>query len=570
MKRLVSVLLLLTLFFSCAHADTNTDRFEMAMTDLKSYMDRDHVYNAHKNLSAISNNSNNAQLFKSYAEALLKIHDERFDEVWIDLSILADDVEFQEDLERRELPLCTALLAYVDVKQNIKEGKIEDAFAALYENDGDQIWDVTDLKQSLLRQIIQDKEAAYSFAAQLQSKQEDHPAAASIFRVLRGYTPPPTPTPKPTPKPAATPTPKPTATPVPIKLNVSAQEDYNYLTWNQSGGNYTVYRRVGNWNWAKWTTTKDAYYYDQGITHGKTYYYYVKSDSAKSNEVSVVAKGMPTATPTPTRTPAVASIQLKAIAYEGYIGLSWNNVGGTYEIYKKTGQNGTWSRWETVSTNGFMDYGVSSGTKYFYYVTAGSAKSNDVEVVAKASAPTERPWSGWTMSVDYVSANNNREVRSATQYRYRDTTYGSWSAWSTTPVSPTSSLEVETKTESVTTKKYSYSRYSYYNKDRGYTMYSYADTSQYSYYGGSGKWQSCSQDTPKPKQNKSENGHQFYGNGFPDTWFYENVETKTNNVNMYRSRTKSVGSFTDWSDTKPSEKSGRSIETRTVYWYRTR
>ena len=113
--------------------------------------------------------------------------------------------------------------------------------------------------------------------------------------------------------------------------------------------------------------------------------------------------------------------------------------------------------------------------------------------------------------------------------------WSSWSGWSTTPVSSSSTRQVETKVDTKTTseKVYKYTRWKYYNTAYNTTYYSYAKYTGPSYKEGSGTWESKTTTKPLGKT-KVISGHQQYS-GY---WYNESVTTKdaTTTVTYYRYR----------------------------------
>lgn len=237
---------------------------------------------------------------------------------------------------------------------------------------------------------------------------------------------------------------------------------------------------------------------------------------------------------------------------------------------------------------------------------AGSSQKTGTTIVLTVSKGTSSkptpdkkdpgPWSAWSTS--YPSGDY--EVERKTQYRYRDkettssTTYplsgwtkvdsssdytgwGSWSDWSTSSVSESDTRQVETKT----TYMYCY----FYCKNCGNHWHGYGFPC-YTWGGGCGNG-TIQEDTycevwgPTPQnqmgwQDWHGTGHVYaYYNG---ERVYRNIYSPDASRTEYRYRDRSSvttyyyerwGDWSDWVDYSVSGGSDRTVETRTVYRYRT-
>lgn len=207
---------------------------------------------------------------------------------------------------------------------------------------------------------------------------------------------------------------------------------------------------------------------------------------------------------------------------------------------------GTWSDWSTSYPSG--DYEVERKTQYRY---------RDKETTSS----TTYPLSGWTkvdLSSDYTG-------------------WGSWSGWSTSAVSESDTRQVETKT----TYMYCY----FYCKNCGNHWHGYGFPC-YTWGGGCGNG-TIQEDTycevwgPTPQnqmgwQDWHGTGHVYaYYNG---ERVYRNIYSPDASRTEYRYRDRSSvttyyyerwGDWSDWVDYSVSGGSDRTVETRTVYRYRT-
>ena len=242
--------------------------------------------------------------------------------------------------------------------------------------------------------------------------------------------------------------------------------------------------------------------------------------TAKSN-ASANATPKLTATPKPTQKvtakPTTASNAFVSITLQlnhagiNSVDLSWTcgTSGVTYEVQRKGGSSSSWTTLATISSKSYTDNSAQAGTKYSYRIVAKSATgtSNEVSVTTlQNSTPTPKP-----------------------------KTWGSWSSWSTNPVSASSTRQVETKVEtqyySVTV--YHYNRWKYYNTGYNMWYYSYAQYTGENYKAGTGEWQYKTTYEPLATNGES-GGHTRYA----DWWWNQTTTTeqKSRQVTYYRYR----------------------------------
>ena len=136
--------------------------------------------------------------------------------------------------------------------------------------------------------------------------------------------------------------------------------------------------------------------------------------------------------------------------------------------------------------------GLASGTQYFYqfYAVVGGQEIRS-ETRNFTTVSTSPAWSSWTSSPTPPASATETEIRYRTRLRETTTastptlpgweesgsngaTTGAWSAWTTTPIAASSSLEVETRTRQETTYKtvYNYYHYTYTYNGQRYTTFS--------------------------------------------------------------------------------------------------
>lgn len=208
---------------------------------------------------------------------------------------------------------------------------------------------------------------------------------------------------------------------------------------------------------------------------------------------------------------------------------------------------GPWSAWSTSYPSG--DYEVERKTQYRY---------KDKETTSS----TTYPLSGWT------------KVDSSSSY----TDWGSWSDWSTSSVSESDTRKVETRT----TYLYCY----FYCKNCGNHWHGYGFPC-YTWGGGCGNgtiqgdtWCEVWGTTPQSQMDWQDwhgTGHVYaYYNG---ERVYRNIYRPNESRTEYSYCDRSIvttyyyerwGDWSDWADYSVSGGSDRTVETRTVYRYRTK
>lgn len=145
------------------------------------------------------------------------------------------------------------------------------------------------------------------------------------------------------------------------------------LTWTEEDGaaKYKVYRSTSKSSGYKCVkTTSSTGYTDSDAKVGVTYYYYVKSVSAKgklsgaSNKVSGARKL------------ARPDVTVSGVSDSGKIKISWEKVSGasSYRVYRSTNKK-TWTLVKKTKTTSYTDTEAKAGTKYYYRVKAIASRS---------------------------------------------------------------------------------------------------------------------------------------------------------------------------------------------------
>jgi len=220
---------------------------------------------------------------------------------------------------------------------------------------------------------------------------------------------------------------------------------------------YRIYRSTssyGDYNFIGSSTT--ASYTDNSTTSGTTYYYKV-SASNSSGEGSQSASTSATTLPgTPTNVTATANSETS-------ISISWSYVSGAteYNIYRSTSLNGYYSYVNYTSSTSYTDTWLSSGTTYYYKVSASNSsgegsQSSYTYATTQLGAPTISSATGSTngITVYWYSVSN-----AAGYYIYRSTN----SSGSYTRVGNAASSSTSWTDTSVSSGTYYYYRVSAYS-----------------------------------------------------------------------------------------------------------
>lgn len=228
----------------------------------------------------------------------------------------------------------------------------------------------------------------------------------------------------------------------------------------------------------------------------------------------VPAAAAATATPKPAPQYSYTSFTANAAASGTKVTLSWPNVRDAthYRVYHAVTKNGNrdFQQITTTSTPSFTHTETSQGVNNYYQVEAVAA---DGTIVGNCSEVKV-----------YVEAKKQ---------------WGSWSGWSTTPVSATSTREVQTKTETEDTyvTKYQYTRWHYYTT-KGVWYNSPVEFYNSSIYSSKKEatWQSKTTDTPLSRDGSDPTFGKPMYEGY---WFNQTtkqVKSGTKQVTYYRYR----------------------------------
>ena len=294
-----------------------------------------------------------------------------------------------------------------------------------------------------------------------------------------------------------------------------------------------------------------------------------------------------------------------------YIMIEWAPVSGASSyIVKRRTADSSYSEVDTTSGTSYRDTHAAANCEYIYVVTAKLADgttvdSKEITIKMESKEGASAKYSDWVTklpagvkAVETKQQYRRRDIK--TEYRYRDLTtqtstnsqlgngwtqikaekvYGSWSNYSETPISASSTLEVQESTEErkteVTVWRYTRWEYELKGGNPNYVDSSCVDYSKQNpdavekVYG----WKSRESREPYTSIG-NKGGCNTWIDSSGNWWFNEKKTTKevTEQVKVYRSRSVSMqytyqgwGSWSDWSGNVVSGSNARQVETRNGY-----
>ena len=196
------------------------------------------------------------------------------------------------------------------------------------------------------------------------------------------------------------------------------------LTWAAVAGaqNYEVYRATTSaGTYAKIATIAAAGYTDSGLAVNTVYYYKLRSVYVSGGATTY--SGYSTVISVQTAPSAPASFKASSIGYDSIM-LTWGTVAGAtkYEVYRAAASNGTYSKLAELTTAGYINTGLTTGTTYYYKVRAyrlvGSTKVyGGYSSVVSAKPALSTPTSPKAVSASYNSVKLTwGAVAGATKY----------------------------------------------------------------------------------------------------------------------------------------------------------
>lgn len=156
------------------------------------------------------------------------------------------------------------------------------------------------------------------------------------------------------------------------KLTVGNNSSGVSLSWNKITGakSYYLYRKsTDGKSWEKIATVTKTSYTDKNVSAGKTYTYTIRAYNGS------VLSGYNTKGWSAKRltVPKLTKIENKSNGVK----ITWGKVSGAkeYNVYRKTGKDGSWTRLATVTSTTYTDKKAVGGTSYYYAVRAVSGSS---------------------------------------------------------------------------------------------------------------------------------------------------------------------------------------------------
>jgi hypothetical protein len=181
--------------------------------------------------------------------------------------------------------------------------------------------------------------------------------------------------------------------PVPTGVAATAGNQQVALSWSASSGatSYNVKRSTVNGSgYATVASPTAANYTNTGLTNGTTYYYVVSAvNSAGESANSAQVSATPSIPPAPAAPTNLAAAQQPQ---KGRINLTWTQSTSSgitnNKVYRSTTSGGPYSLVVTLApSTSYLNSGLTSGTTYYYVVTAvaaGGESVNSNQASAKA------------------------------------------------------------------------------------------------------------------------------------------------------------------------------------------
>lgn len=322
--------------------------------------------------------------------------------------------------------------------------------------------------------------------------------------------------------------------------------------WN-TGTGYTInVKRTSSPN--KGAATGD-------ISSGATVYYgdVLSITYTASTGYSISTKGATSITVTGNVTSSNIYATVSVLSYTA----SWSTGTGYSISVKRTSSPKAEAATGAISSGAKVYYGdvlTITYTKADYYHITGNGKTSitvtgnvtSSDIYATAALNDEQ---GPVTSIP----SGGKQTRTATQYRYRNGTWGGWSGWSTSAVSSSSTRQVETRSVATTCL-------TRWKVSNGGYVDSLARAKKYSSYSAENYWVATSSVYSYDPYNTG--GHYWSTELWSDSGEYPLVKNGTSSRTEYRYRDLSWGSWSSWSLTSVSSSQTRQVKTRTVYYYR--
>ncbi len=166
------------------------------------------------------------------------------------------------------------------------------------------------------------------------------------------------------------------------------------LSWSTVNGTtgYTVYRGTKSGSETMLASARTTSFADTSAVSGTTYFYYVVANGSGST-VSGPSNEQSASYTTPVAAPGSFTLATPT-ASTGSVALSWGASTGanSYQVLRGTTSGSETSSLTTTTSLSYTDSSVSSGTQYFYKVTAANAgsattASNEVSITTQTNPP---------------------------------------------------------------------------------------------------------------------------------------------------------------------------------------
>ncbi|QOX63706.1 S8 family serine peptidase [Anoxybacterium hadale] len=150
------------------------------------------------------------------------------------------------------------------------------------------------------------------------------------------------------------------------------------VKWSGVSGavSYDVYRSTSSaGTYTKLTTVTGTSYVNSGLTAGSSYWYKVSAVNALGASAQSGAVGMTIAVP------SVPSGLAVSVTGTTQCTVKWTGVSGavSYDVYRATSASGTYTKLATVTTNSYINTGLTSGSSYWYKISATNAMGTSAQ-----------------------------------------------------------------------------------------------------------------------------------------------------------------------------------------------
>jgi hypothetical protein len=203
----------------------------------------------------------------------------------------------------------------------------------------------------------------------------------------------------------------------PTGLKATVSGNIVTLSWDSASGatGYKVYRNTSeSGTYTFLANASGTSYTDSGLAAG-TYYYKVSAVSSGGSESPQSSSASTAVTGSSSGGGLSAPTGLNASASGNDVTLTWNSASGAsfYRIYRSTSASGSYGYIGFAYTVSYTDSGLSTGTTYYYKVTAVSSTGSESPQSSYASATVtgggngegEVPATSLQAALDWLDSN---------------------------------------------------------------------------------------------------------------------------------------------------------------------